>query len=107
MSVRRRIAVAVILWLTLAAVVWNVVFDRVIVLAGRRYSYDATVLYRSTGHYLLIKDVMPAAVTRGVRLASAIAGTIAVGGLLLIALAVRIDAARRLRTGSKLERNSA
>jgi hypothetical protein len=80
---------AVVLWIVWAFVVWNVVFDRVLVLAGRRYVHDAAVATDS-GRYLLINDVMPAAVTRGVWLATASAG-----GLLLIGLAAILVATRR------------
>ena len=43
MTLTTRVRVASALWLVLAAVVWNVIFDRVIVLAGRRYVYDAAL----------------------------------------------------------------
>jgi hypothetical protein len=94
MTHRRSVVTAVVLWLVLAFVVWNVVFDRVVVLAGRRYSHDAVVLYRTTGHYLRINDVMRPAVGYGVRLASGAAGTIAVVALVLIRLAAARDRQR-------------
>jgi len=87
MTHRRSVVLAVALWLLFAFVVWNVIFDRVIVLAGRRYSHDAVELYRTTGRYLLIDDVMRPAVSYGVRLASAVAGTITVLALIAIRLA--------------------
>jgi hypothetical protein len=95
MTQRRAVVVAIVLWLALAFVVWNVVFDRLIVLAGRRYSHDATVLYRSTGRYLRIDDVMRPAIRRGVAVASAVAGPIAIAGLLLIRFAASLDARRK------------
>lgn len=95
MTPRRAVTTAVILWLVLAAVVWNVIFDRLIVLAGRRYSHDAMVLFRRTGRYLLIDDVMRPAVIHGARVASAVATAIVVVGMLLIALAAARDAARK------------
>src|SRR5262249_45431116 len=85
----RATRVAVALWLVWAFVVWNVVFDRVLVLAGRRYVYDAAIA-ADAGHYLLIADVMPAAVARGAWLATASAA-----GLLLIGLAAILVATRR------------
>ena len=94
LSYRRATVAAVVLWLVFAFVVWNVVFDRIIVLAGRRYSHDATVLYRATGQYLLIDSVMRPAVAYGVKVASAVAGAIVVGALLLIRVAAGRDAAR-------------
>ncbi len=100
MTYRRQVIVAVILWLTLAFVVWNVVFDRLIVLAGRRYSHDAAVVYRKTGHYLLINDVMLPAISRSSRVATAVAAGITIMGLTLIWTAVKlrnptVDRARR------------
>jgi len=94
LSHRRAIVVAIVLWLVFAFVVWNVVFDRIIVLAGRRYSHDATVLYRSTGQYLLIDSVMRPAVAYGVKVASALAGAIVVVALLLIRVAALRNPAR-------------
>ena len=41
MTARRAVVAAVVLWLVFAGVVWNVVFDRMVVLAGRRYVHDA------------------------------------------------------------------
>lgn len=84
MTNRRQVIVAVTLWLTLAFVVWNVVFDRLIVLAGRRYSHDAAVVYRKTGRYLLINDVMPPAISRSSTVATAVAAGVAFVGLTLI-----------------------
>lgn len=89
MTDRRKVVVAVVLWLAFAAVVWNVIFDRLVVLAGRRYSHDAYELYRSTGRYLLINDVMPAAISHAVHVASAVAGAIAVVALVAIRVAAR------------------
>ena len=89
MTDRSKVVVAVALWLLFAAVVWNVIFDRLIVLAGRRYSHDAYVLYRSTGRYLLINDVMRPAIARAVRVASVAAGTIAVVAMIAIRFAAR------------------
>jgi hypothetical protein len=76
------------LWIAFALVVWNVIFDRVIVLAGREYVYSATLAARE-GTYLLARDWMGRAVTRGVWTASAGAVAILVIGLTLIALARR------------------
>ena len=97
MTPTRKIVLAVVLWLVFAAVVWNVVFDRLIVLAGRQYSYDATVLYNTTGRYLLINDVMRPAVSHAVVVASTVAGVVATVGLVLVRLAARQhrSAARR------------
>jgi hypothetical protein len=97
MTRRRSVIAAVVLWLAFAFLVWNVIFDRIIVLAGRRYSHDATVLYRTTGQYLRIDDVMRPAVAHGVRIASAVAVAIALVALIVIRLAAAHDARRSAR----------
>jgi hypothetical protein len=79
---------AVLLWLVLAVAVWNVVFDRVLVLEGRRYVYEAALASRA-GHYLLAGPWMATAVTRGLWLASAAAGALLATGLVAIAIASR------------------
>ncbi len=93
MTAPRRIITAIVLWLVFAFLVWNVIFDRIIVLAGRRYSYDATLAFRA-GHYLRIDDVMRPAITHGVRAASLWAGALLVAGLVLIRVAAARDARR-------------
>lgn len=94
MNHRRAVRLAVVLWLVFAAVVWNVIFDRMLVLAGRRYSYDATVVFRTTGRYLLIDDVMRPATARAASTASIAAIGIVVVSLVVIKLAASRDARR-------------
>lgn len=89
MTRRHLTVLAVVLWLVLAFLVWNVIFDRMIVLAGRRYSHDAAVLYRTTGRYLLINDVMRPAVAQATRVATAVAAAIVAVSMLLIRLAAK------------------
>jgi hypothetical protein len=91
---RRAARLALALWIVWALVVWNVVFDRVIVLAGRQYVHAASVSARDSGRYLRVGDAMRPAIARGVRLASGAAAGILAVGLVLIPLA-----ARRLRPG--------
>jgi cobalamin biosynthesis Mg chelatase CobN len=77
---------AIVLWVAFAFAVWNVVFDRVLVLAGRRYVYAAAVAANQSHTYLRIDDWMRPAITRGVWLASGAAALILVvlvAGLLL------------------------
>ena len=94
LSHRRAIVVAVVLWVVFALVVWNVIFDRIIVLAGRRYAHDAALLYNTTGQYLLIDSVMRPAIAYGVKVASTVAAAIVVAALLLIRVAALRDPAR-------------
>jgi hypothetical protein len=88
------VVVALALWMVLAFVVWNVIFDRMIVLAGRRYVHDAYDLYHSTGRYLLINDVMRPAVARAFKVASITATGIVLVSLVAIRLASRRDRRR-------------
>ena len=80
---------AIGLWLVFAFVTWNVVFDRLIVLAGRRYVYAAVVSARQTGSYQRIDDWMRPATTQAVWTASVVAGLIAAVGVALTIVAVR------------------
>jgi hypothetical protein len=99
---RPSVRLAAALWLVLAVVVWNVVFDRILVLAGRRYSYAASMAAREGRAYLRIDDWMRPAVAHGVRIASVTALAIAVFGLIAVAFAARIDRERSRRAGSAL-----
>jgi hypothetical protein len=99
-SLRRRVAalrqparslrIAIALWIVWAIVVWNVVFDRIIVLAGRKYLEAATAAPLS-GPYARMDDWMRPAVTRGVWTASAASSAI----LLVGALGVWVALVRR------------
>jgi hypothetical protein len=84
----RRVWVAAALWLVLAAVVWNVIFDRVLVLAGRDYAWRAHMAAES-GTFLRINEAMPEAIRHGVRVATTWAGLLALAGLGLVAFAAR------------------
>lgn len=81
--------VAAALWIAWAIVVWNVVFDQVIVLAGRRYIVAAVAAAQGSGPYARIDDWMHPAVTRGFWLATAAAGVILLIGFAGVALAGR------------------
>lgn len=71
---RRRVAVW--LWIALAFVVWNVVFDQVIIDAGRHYIEIADASAESNGPYLNIQDTMRPARSRALWLATGSAGLI-------------------------------
>jgi hypothetical protein len=77
---RRSARVALALWIAWAVVVWNVVFDHTIEVAGRAYLHAAAVADQSGGPYARIDDWMRPAVTRGIWTASVAAiGILAVG----------------------------
>jgi hypothetical protein len=76
----RRSRVALALWITWAVVVWNVVFDHTIEMAGRAYLHAAALADQSGGPYARLDDWMRPAASRGLWAASvAAAGIIAVG----------------------------
>ena len=85
----RRAKTAAILWVVFALVVWNVVFDRVLVLEGRRYVFAAATAADTHHPYVLAEPWMRAAQVRGVKLATAIAAPIALCGLLAVKFAAR------------------
>ena len=62
--------VAAGLWIAWAVVVWNVVFDHVIVVAGRQYVAAAARAARGPGPYARIDDWMRPAVSHGFWIAS-------------------------------------
>jgi len=107
MMVARPVGVAVALWVVWAIVVWNVVFDRILVLAGRRYVYAAALAAQGPGPYLRINDWMQPAVSRGWWTASAAAGTILLAALVLIPIAVRRDARQRSSSNKRYEPTNA
>ena len=83
---RRLARAALALWILWAVVAWNVVFDHVIELAGRRYVHAAAEAAQAGGPYARVDDWMRPAATRGVWTASAIALAILMVGWLGIRL---------------------
>jgi hypothetical protein len=71
------------LWLVWAIIVWNVVFDHVIVVAGRGY-LAAAGRAAALNQFLNMDDWMRPAVTRGFSIASATAAAVFATGLLLL-----------------------
>ena len=88
--------VALVLWIVWAVVVWNVVFDRVLIEAGRDYVRSAMVAARGSGGYARIDDWMRPAVPRALAIASALAGFVLAVGLAAIRL-TRLTSAALLR----------
>jgi hypothetical protein len=103
-AARRRVAalrqprpaarIALALWIAWAVIVWNVVFDRVIVMAGRRYIAAAATPGAPRAN---MDDFMRPAVTRGLWIASAAGGAVFLTGLTCVRVA--LHRATRSRTG--------
>ena len=90
----RAARIAATLWVVLAVIVWNVVFDRVIVVAGRRYLHAASLAAQAGGPYARIDDWMRPAVTLGLWIASAAAGAILILGWFGVRMAAVRSASR-------------
>ena len=88
-SRRPTVGVALALWFALAFVVWNVVFDRVLAVAGRQYVHAATWAARGPGPYVRVDDWMRPAVSRATRTASGSAAIILTIGAVTSAVAIR------------------
>ena len=78
-------------WIAWAIVVWNVVFDRVIVVAGRNYVAAAALAAAAdpSARPLNMDEWMEPAVTRGLWMATAAAGAILVIGVAAVSVARR------------------
>jgi hypothetical protein len=87
---RRAARIARALWIAWAVVVWNVVFDRVIVVAGRRYiAAAARAAALPAGPFASMDDWMRPAVSRGFWIATAAAAAVLVTGLAAVRRAAR------------------
>jgi len=79
---RRAARIARALWIAWAIIVWNVVFDHVIVVAGRSYIAAAgRAAASATARPADMDDWMRPAVTRGLWIATAAGGAILLTGL--------------------------
>jgi hypothetical protein len=96
---KRAVRIAIALWIVWAVVVWNVVFDRVIVMAGRRYVLAAGLAAQAGGTYARMDDWMRPAVKNGVLMASAAAALIVLIGFCGVRLAAPRDPHARNASG--------
>ena len=78
----RAARIAAALWIVLAVIVWNAVFDYQLVVAGRLYVHAAAAAARAGAPYARVDDWMRPAIVRGLWLASAAAGAILLAGVL-------------------------
>jgi len=100
---RRLERLALALWIVWAILVWNVVFDHVIVVAGRDYIAAATraAFSATLPHRYENMDVwMRPAVTRGLWIASLSAAAILLFGIALVRASVRAGSPSREASSS-------
>jgi hypothetical protein len=85
------IRIARALWVAWAIILWNVVFDHVIVVAGREYLVAAVRSARvgALSSFVNMDDWMRPAVSRGLWIATAAAAAVLMAGWLSIAQASR------------------
>jgi hypothetical protein len=99
-AARRRVAawrqprpaarIARALWIVWAVIVWNVVFDHVIVVAGRDYIAAAgRAAAVTTGPFANMDDWMRPAISRGLWIATAAGSVVLFAGLAAVSGAVR------------------
>jgi hypothetical protein len=95
---RRTLALVAAGWLVAGALVWNYVFDSMIVSAGREYVYRQQLYERKRGPAVTIEKIMGPAQAEAVRVATgwglAAAGT---GLALTVYVTARLAARRRSR----------
>jgi hypothetical protein len=89
MTMPRSARIAAALWIAWAVVVFNVVLDQVIAVAGRSYIVEAIASAGAMGPYVRIDDWMRPAVAHGFWLASAAALAILAVGFTGVRLAMR------------------
>ena len=92
--ISRRLALA--LWTVWAILVWNVVFDHALEVAGKHYVPAAGAAAAAGGPYVRIDDWMRPALAWGLWTASAAAGVVTIVGL----AAVRFAASRERRAAA-------
>ena len=84
-----RVRVAVVLWLVLGVVLWNVLFDARVKLARRQYVYRQALFARHLGPALDLRQTMAHAVRRGLAESSTATGLVVGLGLLGVRRASR------------------
>jgi hypothetical protein len=72
------------LWIVWAILAWNVVFDHVIVVAGREYIAAAIVAANTSSGYARMDDWMRPAITRGLWMATGSSALILLVGFVAI-----------------------
>jgi len=86
------------LWIAWAVIVWNVVFDHAIVVAGREYIAAARRAAAAPGGpFANMDDWMRPAVTRGFWMATAAGAAVLVAGVVAVSVSARATGLRQPR----------
>ena len=91
---RRLRRAAFLAWIACAVVIWNVVFDGIVVQAGREYLTLQALGRQGRGPSVTIREVMDPAVARAARTATIAGGAIGAAGILAAWAAARLGAGR-------------
>ncbi len=91
---RRMRRAAIVAWTACAVVIWNVVFDAIVVQAGRDYLTLQALSQQGRGPLVTIREVMDPAVTHAARTATLSGGAVGAAGILAAWAAARQRAGR-------------
>jgi hypothetical protein len=91
---RRILRAALLAWAVCAIVVWNVVFDAIVIQSGREYLTRQALHQQGQGPPVTIHEIMDAGVAKAARSATAAGGAVAAAGILMAWLAARPGAGR-------------
>jgi hypothetical protein len=85
---------AYLAWIVCAAVVWNVVFDAIVIQSGRDYLTLQALRQQGRGPAVTIHGVMDAGVARAAREATRSGGAVGAAGMLAVWLVSRLQSRR-------------
>jgi hypothetical protein len=95
----RRRRAAILAWAALVVVLWNVVFDWIVIQSGRDYLTRQALHQQGRGPAVTIPGVMRPGIAEGFWLATLAAGSVAAIGVLLYWLAARQHRRQSIKPG--------
>jgi hypothetical protein len=98
---RKRRRAALLAWAVLGIVIWNVVFDAVVIQAGREYLTRQALHQQGRGPAVTIPQVMRPAVARGAFVATLAGGGAAAFGAIAVWMVARHRRRRLSRPGEQ------
>jgi hypothetical protein len=91
---RRVRRAALLAWIACAVVIWNVVFDGIVVQAGREYLTIQALGRQGRGPSVTLREIMHPAAARAARTATIAGGAIGAAGILAVWASARLGAGR-------------